>query len=273
MKQINTLKEFYTCISNIWSRIFVAIIFMIIFSFFRIQYLIEEYSSFFIKMGILDGVSVMFNEYTFPLVLAPIFAYVVVGVMNYENNHFRIVRNRLRKNIWLKSSIHTFLCSLFFTLIIVICSALISVYFNSGFHNFWTEEGGKIHKILMYHLENGEIEIAAAEIASTLSLYNSFNVILLLTVFTTMGFTVIGLFIHLVYMYTNKFTYSYISLILVMTVDTFSQKISFVFKQITIENGEWLNPNVLIWNFVYLLVLLIALYMIGKNTIDKRDFV
>lgn len=223
------------------------------------------------KVGILDGVSVMFNQYTLAFALVPVFAYVVTGFVSNETNHLSIIRNKSRAEIWRKNSIHTAVFSLLFTMVTVFISVGMSAYFMSGFQNTWTEEGGKIHKILMHYIKAEDLRVGSAKVLEKLSMYNVWNVMLLVIIFTTLGLMVVSLLIYIIYIYTNSFIYGYIILILLMMIDTFSEKVSFLFRQVVIESGEWLNISALMWNLVYLCVLLIVLYLCGKHVFCKKD--
>ena len=195
---------------------------------------------------------------SFPVM--PIFCFLLINILNFGNNNHVIIKEKSRKEIWNKQCKLILIVSFIYSVVIIAVGYISSGLILSDFANKWNSNESYIYNLL----GNTEKWDQITGVIDTPKL------LLLIFIGVFLGLSAIGFFIGLLKINLNN-KYIYLILIVLIFSDAINS-FSFILKQMTLTYNNWIDPKSIILNFMYLILVIVVCYMIGKNIIINKDF-
>jgi|GEM_PF-3235145 len=267
MKPIKCVRVFYRNIKAIKYRIILSlIIIVLLMTLIGLDYIKTKPQN--INLSVFDILCHVsgFTGFTgilaliFPIV--PIYTFLLISLIEHENSSLFLLRSPSRIYIWRMRICFSFLLAIIFSVLIVFGGYIIAGSLLGSFKNNWSSADSFVYSI-------------AGQLKEWPSLVNSFKTYKILPIVflsNLLGLTAVGVLISTLKVYFKN-TYVYMVIIIVILLDGLMNKFSLILKQMTIDLSSYLNPDTIIINDIYFLLLITALYLMGKRAIDKKDII
>lgn len=205
--------------------------------------------------GVLGSISL-----SFPII--PAFAFIVIRVLDYENQDIYLLRLKSREQIW--NSRIRFIVSLSFiySLIVVAGGYSISGIILKDFTNRWNLENSIIYNCI----RDDKIWEKVSHIILT------YKMLPLIFMSIFLGTCAIGEFISILKL-RLKNVYIYLILVIILFLDVTQSQFSIIISQMTIVLENWINPSTILLKYIYLLFMIFICYFVGKEVILNKDFI
>ncbi|MGW5983714.1 hypothetical protein ACWFOP_25600 [Bacillus mycoides] len=194
--------------------------------------------------------------------LIPLFAFVILSLIDNEEIAIKILKRKSRAEIWNKHVVSILYLSLFLTIIIIFLGYIFSGLTLGRFENDWTSTQGIFYKSL--------------EDKNNFHMYiNNLSTIKVLSiVFITkfIGLFVIGLMISTFKAIFNKNSIVFIVITMFGYLDGFYFENSMLLRKIALNIENWKSLNSVIANQFYLLTLIMVFYFLGRELYNRKDF-
>ncbi|MFT8350441.1 hypothetical protein [Clostridium saccharoperbutylacetonicum] len=205
--------------------------------------------------GILGTISL-----SFPII--PIFAFIVIRLLDFEINDVYLIRLKSRKKIWNSRIKFIVALSFIYSLIVVFGGYTISGILLKDFKNGWNLENSIIYNCI------NNVEIWG-KVSHMILTYKMLPVIF---ISFFLGTCAIGVFISMLKI-KLKNIYVYLILSIMLFLDATQSEFSIIISQMTIVLKNWINPNTILVNYIYLFFMIFICYFVGKEIILDQDFI
>lgn len=211
----------------------------------------------------LDGQGGMAGPAAFTYVYTPILFFGINShIISSEKEGF-IIKMKTRKNIFNNHVFFVIALSIIISLLIVCFGYLIGWLYAGGFENLWPKSD-RLYESPRY--KNLDI----LEILNTIPIY----IVLLKTfIIKFLGLSVLGFLIIILKNIINNNGILAIVILLVPFIDVEFLNSAILMNKFSLTLETWVSPGDFIINITYLLFLLIALYLVGREMYKDKDFI
>lgn len=203
----------------------------------------------------------IFGKKSIAMSIVIVFILLIISVLRHENEIYTIVRQKSRENIWKNQSKKILIISFLYSIIVVLMAYLISGIMLGDFTNTW----GSKESTIFSTYGNAEVVGKLAPYLNTGFLLG----IIFLALF--IGLTGIGLLIAAL---RTRFKNQYIVLTIVGIIfyEIIDMNHSIIVTKMAMEINNFLEPKVIVINFVFLILLSVISYICGRESIVRKDF-
>ncbi|WP_286909822.1 hypothetical protein [Clostridium sp. UBA1652] len=267
MKPTKMFKDLLRNLNSNKYKIFFAIIIMFSVVIPSIKYLVDIAPKE-MNLSIFDALCHVGGEYGFlgnrPLAIpiVPVFSFILISLLDSEKKIFFIVRGVSRKSIWNKQSFYIIIFSLVFSIILVFGGYLISGMLIGSFNNNWRSETSFPYSIIG----------ATNEWETAYNMFFTYKMLIILSTSTFLGLCSIGFLIGVLKTFLKNI-YMYLVLTIIIFSDGMLSKFSLIIKQMTLSLKNWIDPFSILINDAYLLLFILVCYILGKEIMERKDFI
>ncbi len=195
-------------------------------------------------------------------IVIPSFMVLVMKLIDNEELVEKIIKNNSRIRVWNKNVILVFITSILITFIIVVLGYCLSGVILGSFENKWTSDQGNFYKLikdkenfLMYAKNLGTIKVLS-----------------MLFITKLLGLIIIGLLVTILKAIIKSNSLIFIILTIFGMIDGYFVEFSLLYQKLSITITGWVNVISVIINNIYLLIIVVALYFLGREIYSRKDF-
>lgn len=212
------------------------------------------------NVGPLDFVAKVMKGDTVLLIVLPIYIFFANSFTSIKNE-FVLVRLQSRSFIYNNEILAFAGSALFFSIICVVTTYISSGLILSDFTNQW---GGIFAKMV------GE---NTGYVSSQSFLYTSPSVLLIYTLFTTIGFLGVGSIFILSKLLFKNTAIVFVLLIVIIMLDSYSIQGKIFSSYITLEQWDFLRPLSIVGKALVTVSIILISALIGNFLMNKHDFI
>jgi len=207
------------------------------------------------KEGILGILSLTF-------IIVPTFSFILISIIDFEKSIFYLVRSKSRESIWNKEALFIIILSFIFSIVLVFGGYLASGLIVEGFRNNWSSTDSFTYSLIGRDENWKQIS----------TIFSTYKMMLYILTSNFLGLCTIGFFICTIKKILPN-VYVYLLLFIIMLSDGIVGKFSFILNQMTINLRNWMSPNTILISDIYLILLIVIFYIVGREIINKKDFI
>ena len=195
----------------------------------------------------------------FPIVI--IFIFWIISILDLDDSKNIILRQESKERYWLNQIKKIISISFLYSVFITIETYVISGIMLGSFSNNWERSDSTVFQCY------GDTELWG-RIVPYLKTW-----IILSTIFVLLfvGLIAIGMLIGALKMYLDS-KYVYLILIIIVLCEVVISGFYFIIKRMALSVGDFIEPQIIILKVLFLTVLEILAFIIGKGYVVKRDF-
>lgn len=211
----------------------------------------------------LNGQGGMAGSSAFIYLYTPILFFGINShIINSEKESF-IIKMKNRKNIFYSHVIFVIALSIIISILIICLGYCVGWMYASGFENLWPKNDP------LYGLPQYE-NLDVLEILNSIPIY---MVILKTFIIKFMGLSILGFFILILRSVINNSGVLGIIVLVIPFIDFEFLNGALFMEKFSLSIESWVNSSYFLINIIYLIFLLIALYLIGRETYKNKDFI
>lgn len=211
----------------------------------------------------LNGGSGIAGDFAFIYLYTPILFFGINSHIINNEKESLIIKMKNRQNIFNNHVIFAITLSIIISILIIFLGYSIGGLYAGGFKNLWPKDDS-LYELPKY--KNLNVLAILNSIPIYVVIFKTFIIKLL-------GLSVIGL---LVIIFKNIITNSgvlCITILLIPFIDVEFLNGALLISKFSLTIESWLNPSNFLINSIYLIFLIIALYLIGKEIYKNKDFI
>ena len=210
----------------------------------------------------LDGQTGMAGDMACIFIYTPI---IFLGVNSYiasSEKESLIIKMKNRKNIFISNVIFIISLSLIISLIMIVIGYGIGGIYAGGFEHLWPSN----HPIYaLPEFKNLDVITILKSIPIYMVMFKTF-------IMKVLGFCVIGFLILILKSLINNSGILGIIIMVIIFMDVNFANGALFTKKFSLTILTWINPSSFLLNIMYLSFLLTALYLIGREIYQNKDF-
>lgn len=253
----------YTC-NQIKYSLLLTIYLITILMYYQIKNNIDfDQLSIFDFLSDLNGYMGLTNKNVMIFILIPFICFTILFIMNQEETYNKIIKLQSRKSVWNKTVLMSLVYIFVLTFILVLGGYIIGGLIF-GFDNNWVGNNGQITILL------NENKVPNPEVY--LNRLSTFNI--LITIFFTkfLCLSIISLITVIIKTVIKKSSLTLLCICIYSYVDAMYLNPSLFINKSIIDINNWLNLRSVLMNDMYFIILLFALYLIGRELYSRKDF-
>jgi len=183
-------------------------------------------------------------------------------IINSEKESF-IIKMKNRKNIFNSHVVFVIALSIIISILIICLGYCIGWIYASGFENLWPKDD-PLYSLPQYK------NLDVLEILNSIPIY---MVILKTFIIKFMGFSVLGFLVLILKNVINNSGVLGITVLVIPFIDVEFLNGAIFMNKFSLTIESWINTSDFLINIIYLIFLLIALYLIGREIYKNKDFI
>lgn len=211
----------------------------------------------------LNGGSGIAGDSAFIYLYTPILFFGINSHMINSEKESLIIKMKNRQNIFNSHFIFAITLSIIISILIICLGYTIGGIYAGGFKNFWPQNDPS-YELPQY--KNLDVLAFLNSIPIYMVIFKTFIVKLL-------GLSVIGLLVVVLKNIINNSGVLGITILLIPFIDVEFLNGALLISKFSLTIESWLNPSNFLINSIYLIFLIIALYLIGREIYKNKDFI
>ncbi|MED4515055.1 hypothetical protein P9247_03040 [Bacillus subtilis] len=211
----------------------------------------------------LNGIMGLTNKNVMVFILIPFICLTILLIMKREETYNRIIKLPSRTSVWNKTVIISLVYTFILTFILVLGGYLIGGLIF-GYENKWIGTNGQITVLL----NNNKIPNPE----QYLNKLSTFNVLTIIFLTKFLCLSIIALSTAIIKTIIKNSSLTLLCICIYSYIDAMYLNPSLFINKSILDVNNWLNLRNVLINNVYFIILLFALYFIGRELYSKKDF-